>query len=211
MAIFHIKCWNQILIQKCMKFPPCDFCLDEFRQLSGMWCLSGLPCEGIYRMSGVKSKVQSLKDAYNKGSDVYLQEHEPNIVASLLKQFLRQLPEPLLTTKLIPKFEQASSKCSVIFCSSCWVRVALSWLGYLRCVNGQLVSRCIPLPLLFIRWEICFKSITANGTCSCPIDYWYSIAFNWRARFHFLCRVSVISALFAFSVKIWKCHLLIYN
>ncbi|XP_046585343.1 LOW QUALITY PROTEIN: ralA-binding protein 1-like [Haliotis rubra] len=69
----------------------------------------GLSCEGIYRISGVKSKVQHLKDCYNKGVPAYLQEHEPNVVASLLKQFLRDLPEPVLTTALMPKFEEAST------------------------------------------------------------------------------------------------------
>ena len=74
--------------------------------------LSGLSCEGIYRISGVKSKVQALKDSYNRGLPVTLHEHEPNVVASLLKQFLRELPEPVLTTELLPKFEQASGGCS---------------------------------------------------------------------------------------------------
>ncbi|XP_046350266.2 ralA-binding protein 1-like isoform X1 [Haliotis rufescens] len=69
----------------------------------------GLSCEGIYRISGVKSKVQHLKDCYNKGVPAYLQEHEPNVVASLLKQFLRDLPEPVLTTASMPKFEEAST------------------------------------------------------------------------------------------------------
>lgn len=68
----------------------------------------GLSCEGIYRISGVKSKIQLLKDCYNKGLPVFLEEHEPNIVASLLKQFLRELPEPVLTAWLMPKFEEAS-------------------------------------------------------------------------------------------------------
>jgi len=69
----------------------------------------GLNCEGIYRISGVKSKVQALKDAYNKSHPVYLHEHEPNVVAGLVKQFFRDLPEPVLTARLMPKFEQASS------------------------------------------------------------------------------------------------------
>ena len=52
-----------------------------------------------------------LQELYNKGQQpVYLLEHEPSIVASLLKQYLRELPEPVLTTELMPKFEQASSK-----------------------------------------------------------------------------------------------------
>ena len=74
----------------------------------------GLTAEGIYRISGVKSKVQALKDAYNQHVPVYLPEYEPNVVASLLKQYLRDLPEPVLTDELMPKFEQASSE-SVVF------------------------------------------------------------------------------------------------
>ncbi len=58
----------------------------------------------------MKSKVQSLKDSYNRGVPVYLHEHEPNIVASLLKQYLRELPEPVLTKEKMPKFEDASSE-----------------------------------------------------------------------------------------------------
>ncbi|XP_041374372.1 ralA-binding protein 1-A-like isoform X2 [Gigantopelta aegis] len=69
----------------------------------------GLSCEGIYRISGVKSKVQHLKDCYNKGVVAPLEEHEPNVVASLLKQFLRELPEPVLTTAAMAKFEEAST------------------------------------------------------------------------------------------------------
>ena len=76
-----------------------------------MLSLTGLTCEGIYRISGVKSKVQTLKESYNKGVPVDLLEHEPNVVASLLKQFLRELPQPVLTTALMPKFEEASSEC----------------------------------------------------------------------------------------------------
>jgi len=91
-----------------------------------IWCVcfAGLTCEGIYRISGVKSKVQSLKDSYNKGINVYLNEHEPSVVASLLKQFLRELPEPVLTAKLMPKFEQASSMCQL------WAIVC-----YFRCME----------------------------------------------------------------------------
>jgi len=50
-----------------------------------------------------------LKEAYNKSHPAYLHEHEPNVIASLLKQFFRDLPEPVLTARLMPKFEQASS------------------------------------------------------------------------------------------------------
>ncbi|KAF8790796.1 ralA-binding protein 1-like [Argiope bruennichi] len=68
----------------------------------------GLACEGIYKISGLKSKVRKLKDQYNRREKVYLYEHEPHIVASLLKQFLRDLPEPILTAALASKFEEAA-------------------------------------------------------------------------------------------------------
>ncbi|KAG8176502.1 hypothetical protein JTE90_006339 [Oedothorax gibbosus] len=69
----------------------------------------GLACEGIYRISGLKSKLRNLKNQYNLGQKVYLYEHEPHVVASLLKQFLRDLPEPILTASLTPKFEEAAA------------------------------------------------------------------------------------------------------
>ncbi|XP_015916544.1 ralA-binding protein 1-A isoform X2 [Parasteatoda tepidariorum] len=69
----------------------------------------GLACEGIYRISGLKSKVRQLKDQYNRGEKVYMYEHEPHVVASLVKQYLRNLPEPILTSELAPKFEEAAA------------------------------------------------------------------------------------------------------
>jgi len=63
--------------------------------------------------------VQALKDVYNKSHPVYLHEHEPNVIASLLKQFFRDLPEPVLTARLMPKFEQASSTFQCLSRCSC--------------------------------------------------------------------------------------------
>ncbi|KAK8781850.1 hypothetical protein V5799_016812 [Amblyomma americanum] len=77
-------------------------CLDYIEE-------HGLMCEGIYRMSGVKSTVQQLRAAYNRHEPVCLSEHGPQVVASLLKQFLRELPDPVLTSELGPKFEEAAA------------------------------------------------------------------------------------------------------
>ena len=52
----------------------------------------GLTVEGIYRSSGVKSKITKLKAAYNSRQTVKLASYEPAVVASLLKLFLRELP-----------------------------------------------------------------------------------------------------------------------
>ncbi|KAM8811450.1 ralA-binding protein 1 [Eudromia elegans] len=70
----------------------------------------GMKCEGIYRVSGIKSKVDELKAAYDREESPNLEEYEPNTVASLLKQYLRELPENLLTKELMPRFEDACAK-----------------------------------------------------------------------------------------------------
>lgn len=70
----------------------------------------GMKCEGIYRVSGIKSKVDELKAAYDREESPNLEEYEPNTVASLLKQYLRELPENLLTKELMLRFEDACGK-----------------------------------------------------------------------------------------------------
>ena len=44
------------------------------------------------------------------GAIVDLNEYDRNVVASLLKLYLRELPEPLIPAKLNPKFEEATSE-----------------------------------------------------------------------------------------------------
>ncbi|XP_006008408.1 ralA-binding protein 1 [Latimeria chalumnae] len=70
----------------------------------------GMKCEGIYRVSGIKSKVDELKAAYDREESPNLEEYEPNTVASLLKQYLRELPENVLTKELMLRFEDACGK-----------------------------------------------------------------------------------------------------
>lgn len=78
-------------------------CVDYMEQ-------HGMKCEGIYRVSGIKSKVDELKAAYDREESPNLEEYEPNTVASLLKQYLRDLPENLLTKELMPRFEEACGR-----------------------------------------------------------------------------------------------------
>ena len=44
------------------------------------------------------------------GKSVDLNEFEPEAVASLVKLYLRELPENILTTALLPKFNELSGK-----------------------------------------------------------------------------------------------------
>jgi len=64
--------------------------------------------EGIYRLSGSASTIQALKDRFNNEGDYDLlnadEYYDIHAVAGLLKLFLRELTEPILTRDLQPKF-----------------------------------------------------------------------------------------------------------
>jgi len=64
----------------------------------------GLDVEGIYRLSGTSSHVNMLRDQFNHngGASIDFRNpanfyHDVNSVATLLKQFFRDLPDPLFT------------------------------------------------------------------------------------------------------------------
>lgn len=68
-----------------------------------------LEVEGIYRVSGTKTKVDFLKESFDQGKTVDLHEFEAEAVASLVKLYLRELPENILTATLLPKFNELPS------------------------------------------------------------------------------------------------------
>ncbi|KAI1888964.1 hypothetical protein AGOR_G00174180 [Albula goreensis] len=70
----------------------------------------GMKCEGIYRVSGMKSKVDELKAAYDREECPCLEDYDPHTVASLLKQYLRELPDNLMGRELAARFEDACSR-----------------------------------------------------------------------------------------------------
>ncbi|XP_061834889.1 ralA-binding protein 1 [Nerophis lumbriciformis] len=70
----------------------------------------GMKCEGIYRVSGMKSKVDELKAAYDREECPCLEEYDPHTVASLLKQYLRELPENLLGRDQAQRFEDVCGR-----------------------------------------------------------------------------------------------------
>lgn len=70
----------------------------------------GMNVEGLYKVPGVKSKVQYLKKLYNQRETVNILDFEPTVATSLLILFLRELPQPVLeTSEMISRFEQAAS------------------------------------------------------------------------------------------------------
>lgn len=56
--------------------------------------------EGIFRRSGHYAKVVELKQKVNGGNDVDFKDVDTHVIAGLLKTFLRDLVEPLLTYEL---------------------------------------------------------------------------------------------------------------
>ncbi|KAI8970124.1 hypothetical protein BDF20DRAFT_889397 [Mycotypha africana] len=73
----------------------------------------GLEEVGIYRVAGTGSIVSALKAAFNKNVNKVdlsdFQWADINVVADALKQFLRELPEPLLTYSFYDEFITASA------------------------------------------------------------------------------------------------------
>lgn len=65
--------------------------------------------QGIYRVSGVKSTVENLCQKFeNDPESVSLEAENPNVISNVLKLYLRQLPDPLLTFKLYQNFIQVA-------------------------------------------------------------------------------------------------------
>ncbi|XP_072049400.1 uncharacterized protein [Amphiura filiformis] len=66
--------------------------------------------DGVYRLSGVTSNIQYLRDEFDGEKIPDLTEYEKDIhcVTSVCKLYFRELPNPLLTYQLYKKFEEAA-------------------------------------------------------------------------------------------------------
>ncbi|KAI0397681.1 RhoGAP-domain-containing protein [Xylariaceae sp. FL0594] len=80
--------------------------------------LYGLAVEGIYRLSGSATHVNKLKSLFDTDQESHILDfrnpenffHDVNSVAGLLKQFLRDLPDPLLTSENYSAFIEAAKQ-----------------------------------------------------------------------------------------------------
>ncbi|KAI5845480.1 hypothetical protein BZA05DRAFT_145714 [Tricharina praecox] len=75
--------------------------------------LYGLDVEGIYRLSGDKKHVDQIKIMFDNDQNLDFRRpedffHDVNSVASVLKQFLMELPDPVITNELYAQFIGAS-------------------------------------------------------------------------------------------------------
>ncbi|ALC43454.1 RhoGAP68F, partial [Drosophila busckii] len=85
--VMHSPCLNSIppIVRKCV----------DSLSITGV-----IDTEGIFRRSGNHAEIMALKDRVNRGEDVDLSNVNVHVVAGLLKSFLRDLAEPLLTFEL---------------------------------------------------------------------------------------------------------------
>ncbi|ORX62644.1 hypothetical protein DM01DRAFT_1314168 [Hesseltinella vesiculosa] len=97
---------GQLFMRDHGKLPyPLTACIEEIER-------RGLDEVGIYRVAGSGAMVQQLKKEFNTSSHVNLDiDYYPdiNVIADALKQFIRDLPEPLLTFDLYDDFIEASA------------------------------------------------------------------------------------------------------
>ncbi|XP_076663823.1 unconventional myosin-IXa isoform X2 [Andrena cerasifolii] len=73
--------------------------------------MHGLYTEGIYRKSGVSSKVKELKVKMDEGDleKVDFENYQVHVLAAVLKSFFRDMPEPLLTFEYYDDFLHAAN------------------------------------------------------------------------------------------------------
>ncbi|KAG8884826.1 hypothetical protein FRB98_002152 [Tulasnella sp. 332] len=74
----------------------------------------GLEEEGLFRITGRQTHVAKIRGEFDTGADYDLREAhpsdlDPHAVSSVFKAYLRELPEPILTKKLMPLFDLALS------------------------------------------------------------------------------------------------------
>ncbi|NXT24854.1 RHG06 protein, partial [Syrrhaptes paradoxus] len=70
----------------------------------------GLQTVGIFRVGSSRKRVQQLREEFDRGLDVFLDEHQSvHDVAALLKEFLRDMPEPLIPRELYAAFLRTAS------------------------------------------------------------------------------------------------------
>lgn len=82
----------------------------------------GLCVEGIHRISAPKANLDKLEEAVNSRHSIELKDvHD---ASGLLKRFLRQLPEHILTNEKRPVFEKIASNCPCGTLSPCRCLVA---------------------------------------------------------------------------------------
>ncbi|BFZ53705.1 Rho-type GTPase activating protein Rga1 [Savitreella phatthalungensis] len=112
--------------------------------------------EGIFRKNGNIRKLKVLTDTIDRnGGQVNLTEENPVQLAALLKRFLRDLPEPIMTHKLFRLFLAAQrakdddTKCRIIHLTCCLL--------------PQSHRNTLEILLVFLNWAAQFAQLDEEG------------------------------------------------
>ncbi|XP_017292504.1 unconventional myosin-IXAb isoform X3 [Kryptolebias marmoratus] len=121
----HRKCCSKMTTKCSKKYDPelssRQFCVELSRltseeravpqlveKLINYIEMHGLYTEGIYRKSGSTNKIKELRQGLDTDvSSVNLDDYNIHVIASMLKQWLRDLPSPLMTFELYEEFLRA--------------------------------------------------------------------------------------------------------
>lgn len=71
--------------------------------------LKGLYTEGLYRKSGIASKISEVKQKLDKNGKLDWDSYPIHVLTGVLKSFFREMPEPLMTFELYDDFLWAST------------------------------------------------------------------------------------------------------
>jgi hypothetical protein len=66
--------------------------------------------EGIFRQSGGHAVMQKIKESYDAGYPIQLSKYDVHEVTGILKQFFRELPEPLIPGDINQKIAEVLCK-----------------------------------------------------------------------------------------------------
>ncbi|XP_029909492.1 unconventional myosin-IXAb-like isoform X2 [Myripristis murdjan] len=121
----HRKCCSKMTTKCSKKYDPelssRQFCVELSRltseertvphlveKLINYIEMHGLYTEGIYRKSGSTNKIKELRQGLDTDvNSVSLDDYNIHVIASVLKQWLRDLPSPLMTFELYEEFLRA--------------------------------------------------------------------------------------------------------
>lgn len=92
------------------------FYWDEILSLKNAQSFLGMDLEGIYRKPGGNSQVKMIQEGFERSDDYDISDPALDITAvtSVLKQYLRKLPTPLLTFEAYDGILEASGELSLI-------------------------------------------------------------------------------------------------
>ncbi|KJH45637.1 RhoGAP domain protein [Dictyocaulus viviparus] len=107
MSIFGVSLQGHLELQERSIPLIIESSIDELQK-------RGMRVKGIYRTCGVKSKIEEICEAFeccSQNSTVDLSHVHPMNLASVVKLYLRKLPEPLMTHELYKDWINFGIKC----------------------------------------------------------------------------------------------------